>query len=153
MPRVIPSGDPVNQMADSNPNKLVGMILGVVLVLVGIIGFVPALITNKALLGIFGVNTLHNIVHLLTGAVLLAGAYMDGGRNARMVNMVLGIVYALVAIVGFLQIQAINDLLYTGKPYDGLGGYADALLHGLLAVVLLAVSFTMKEDTMMASKM
>jgi hypothetical protein len=140
-------------MADSNPNKLVAMVLGIVLVLVGILGFAIVPTAGGKLLGIFGVNMLHNVVHLLTGGVLLAAAFIDNGRNARLTNMVLGVVYALVAILGFVQIQAINDLLWTGKPYDGLGGFADAGLHAILAIVLLGVSFTMKETTMQTSRM
>lgn len=133
-------------MADMNYNKLVAQILGIVLVLVGILGFVM----TSPLLGIFAVNMLHNVVHLASGAVLLIGAYVAGGRNARLINMVFGAVYLLVALVGFLGIESINHMVGNGANDGGIV-LADPILHALLAIVLLAVAFAMKQDTMMGS--
>ena len=133
---------------EQNYNKLVAWILGVVLVLVGLVGFVPALISGNALLGIFQVSVVHNIVHLLTGAILIAGAAIDGGRNARLVNMVLGAVYLLVAVVGFAAPDLTNTLLT--QP-AGSNLMTDNVLHVLLGVVLLGVAFMMKESTTMTT--
>lgn len=129
-----------------NYNKLVAQILGIVLVLIGILGFVM----TSPLFGTFALNTVHNVIHLVTGAILLAGAYMAGGRNARLTNMVLGGVYILVAIVGFAGIESINHAIGNGANDGGIV-MADAALHALLGVVLLGVAFTMKQDTMMGS--
>lgn len=126
-------------MAEQNWNKLIAQILGAVLVLVGILGFFGGLVIDGNLLGIFAVTTMHNIIHLLTGGVLLIGAMMDGGRNARMVNLVLGVVYILVTVIGFVAPSVL----------DALGvatNLADHLLHLALGVVLLGVAFMMKED-------
>lgn len=76
--------------------KLWAQILGVVLILVGILGFF-----NNPVLGIFGVDTMHNIVHLVTGAIFAWAGFMSG-NNAKKVNQWLGIIYLLVAIVGFM---------------------------------------------------
>jgi hypothetical protein len=47
-------------------------LFGAVLVLVGILGFVPGITTDDGhLLGIFHVNAIHNIIHLASGAVAL----------------------------------------------------------------------------------
>lgn len=131
-------------VADTNYNRLVAQILGAVLVLVGLLGFVMGAGDYK-LLGIFGVNMLHNVVHLLSGAVLLGAAFMDNGRNARLTNIVLGVVYLIVAAAAF--IAPIGDL------FNMTGDYADAGLHALIGVVLLGVAFTMKGDTMTARPM
>lgn len=129
----------------SNYNKLLAQVLGAVLVLVGLLGFV-----NSPVLGIFQVNMLHNIVHLLTGAVLLVAGFMSDGTNARMANMILGVVYALVAIVGFAQIDAINSLVGSDPKAAGTF-YADPALHALLAVVLLGVAFAFREEAGMGA--
>jgi uncharacterized membrane protein HdeD (DUF308 family) len=122
-------------LAETNYNRLVAQILGAVLVLVGLIGFV-----NDPVLGVFDVNLLHNVVHLLSGGVLLAAAFMDGGRNARLTNMVLGVVYLVVAAATWIgplrNVFALN--------------MADAGLHVLIAVVLLGVAFAMKGETRVA---
>lgn len=131
----------------TNYNRLLAMILGWVLVLVGILGFVPGITQNGAgpvtghntppstLLGIFEVNILHSIVHLVSGLFLLAGAYVAGGANARMYNIILGAVYIIVFLAGF--VPAIADLLAINAT--------DAGLHVVLGVVLLAVPFLVKE--------
>lgn len=119
-------------LVDTNYNRLVAQILGAVLVLVGILGFF-----NDPVLGLFDVNALHNVVHLLSGAVLLGAAFMDHGRNARLVNMVLGAVYLVIAAATW--IPGLNDLFALNT--------ADAGLHVLIGVVLLGVALAMKGET------
>lgn len=115
-------------VADRGLNYWTGMVLGWVLVAVGLIGFVW-----DPVLGIFDVGPVHNVVHLLTGGVLLAGAYMNHGANARPVNLTLGIVYAVVAVWGFVSLSSLNAVIDTNV--------ADNWLHLGLAVVLVAVAF------------
>ena len=89
------------------------------------------------LLGIFHVNTLHNIVHLLSGAVALWAA-MTSVAYARAYFRIFGIVYALVAILGF----------YSGdSPVLGLiaNNAADTWLHVAIAVVALLLGFVVKD--------
>ena len=72
----------------SSPNRLVATIFGAVYVLVGLLGFavtggVGFIATEGGLLlGIFEVNPLHNIAHLLIGAALLI-AGLASARAAR----------------------------------------------------------------------
>ena len=123
-------------------NVLTAKILGIVLVLVGIVGFIPGLVTNDLLLGIFGVNALHNVIHLVTGLVLVyVGFVASAQQYARVTNQVLGVVYALVAILGFANLL--------GSLINVAGGVAvaDNWLHTLLAIVFLGVGFGVKETT------
>ncbi|MHB8586157.1 MAG: DUF4383 domain-containing protein [Thermoplasmatota archaeon] len=122
-------------------NKMVGMVFGVVLIVVGLLGFVitPTLI-------LFGVNTLHNVIHLASGVALLAGALMMGGKNARMINGVFGVVYLLVAVVGFAMPAVTNSLLASNS--DSFM-YADAALHAVLGLLLLGSALAFKSETAM----
>lgn len=122
-------------------NKMVAMIGGAVLVLVGLLGFV-----NDPVLGIFEVNLLHNLVHLLSGAVLLAVAFMNNGANARITLLVLGVVYAIVAILGFVARGTLEPLLTDSGQVTDANWMADNVLHILLAVVFIAVPLVVKED-------
>lgn len=99
-------------------------VLGIVLVVVGLLGFV-----NDPVLGIFETDTLHNLVHLASGILALVFA-SRGESQARMFALVLGIVYALVTVLGFLG---------DGDKILGLISYnsADNWLHLLLAVIFL----------------
>jgi len=124
-------------------NKMVAMIAGAILVLIGLLGFVLA--PEGELLGLFDVNLLHNLVHLLSGAVLLGAAFMNNGANARITVLVVGVVYALVAIVGFAAPGYIEGLV--GDTTNTVGFMADNVLHLVLAVVFIGVPLLVKEET------
>ena len=51
--------------------KTLAVLFGIVFLLVGILGFVPAVTKDEMLLGIFHVNAAHNCVHLLSGVAAL----------------------------------------------------------------------------------
>jgi uncharacterized membrane protein YuzA (DUF378 family) len=80
-------------------NQIWAKVIGVILLLVGVIGF----FMGDMVLGIFGVNALHNIVHLVTGAVY-AWAGFAARAPAQDVNKWLGVIYVLVGIVGFFGV-------------------------------------------------
>jgi len=113
------------------------LVFGVVFVVAGLAGFVasppaadaPALIVPQGhgmALGLFPVNILHNIVHLLFGALGIAagmGAVMTAGSYFRIV----AISYALLTVLGLI---AATNTAFGLVPIWGL----DVWLHGLLAV-------------------
>jgi hypothetical protein len=115
--------------------KMAAVILGVVFVLVGILGFVPNPLVSPT--GLFVVNTNHNLVHLVSGLALLAGAYTDLG--ASLMLKIVGVIYAVVAILG---------LVMGGTNLLGLiaVNQADHWLHVVLAVVILAAGFLLPDD-------
>jgi hypothetical protein len=120
----------------SSPNRLVGTIFGVVYLLVGVLGFfvtngVSFLATDGGLLlGIFMVNPLHNVIHLLVGAVLLAGG-LSSARAAKGINVTVGAVYLLLGIVGFFLVGSALNILALNT--------FDHFLHLGSAIVLLGV--------------
>jgi hypothetical protein len=120
-------------------------VFGVVFLLVGIAGFFAAPPPPDALpltmnhghglaLGLFPVNTVHNVVHLLFGALGLMAA---GGMllSARGYFQFLAVVYALLAVLGLLPATQTTFGLI---PIYG----NDVWLHGLVAVVAGIVGFT-----------
>lgn len=84
-------------------NQTWAKVIGVILLLVGVLGF----FTGDTVLGIFKVNALHNIVHLVTGAIF-AWAGFAKGAPVKKVNQWLGVIYVLVGVIGFFALQ---DLL------------------------------------------
>jgi hypothetical protein len=113
--------------------KTAAILFGLVFLLVGILGFVPAITKDEMLLGIFHVNFAHNLVHLASGAVfLLCG--MAGPGPSRTFFRIFGIVYALVAALGFYYgDQPILGLISNNMPV--------VWLHVVLAVVMLFLGF------------
>jgi hypothetical protein len=115
--------------------KTAALIIGVVFLLVGVLGFIDnPLVSAK---GIFAVNTEHNLVHLVSGVVILAGAY--SGVGAALTLKIFGIVYAVVAILGFFT---------SGNMLLGmiLVNAADHWLHVALAIVILAAGYMLSDD-------
>ncbi|GAA4010958.1 DUF4383 domain-containing protein [Allokutzneria multivorans] len=95
-----------------SPVQLLALVVGVVFLLVGVLGFVPGATTNyeslqfsghhsdAMLLGVFQVSILHNIVHLLFGVAGLALARTASGARAFLVGG--GVVYLLLWVYGLL---------------------------------------------------
>jgi hypothetical protein len=110
-------------------------VFAVVLLAVGVLGFVPGITTGGYLLGIFAVDAVHNIVHLVTGLAALAAA-MTSAANARLFFKVFGVVYAIVAVLGFLQGDMVLGLFVVNM--------ADHVLHLVIAAVALYLGFMMK---------
>ncbi len=112
--------------------KTAGLIIGIVFILVGILGFIPNPLVSPT--GLFMVNTLHNVVHLISGAVILAGVYSFGSALGL---RIIGVVYAIVAILG---------LVMGGDMILGMAmNMADHWLHVVLAVVILLAGFALPD--------
>ena len=113
--------------------KTLALLFGVVFLLIGILGFVPSVTPNEMLLNIFHVNAAHNAVHLLTGVVaLLAG--IAGVGASKIFFKIFGVVYGLVAVLGFV----VGDEMLLGFISNNM---ADTWLHVGIAVVSLIVGF------------
>lgn len=117
-------------------NKKVGIGFGAVYILVGLLGFVVtgfsgfASMNGPSLLGIFMLNPLHNIVHVLVGALLIVGGLASLTVN-KGVNATVGAVYLLVFVAGLaVQGSSANILALNG---------ADHGLHLISALLLLTV--------------
>ena len=100
--------------------RLITIVFGVALIFAGVAGFVPALTINGALFGIFEVDAMHNIVHLVTGVVAIMAA--TNLRFTKIFFIVFGIIYTLVAIFGFardgdliiMHVNLADDFLHLG---------------------------------------
>jgi len=123
----------------TSPNRLIGTIFGAVYVLVGLLGFavtggVGFIATQGGLLlGIFEVNPLHNVAHLLIGAALLI-AGLSSAAAAKAANTTVGAVYLLLGLVGFFIADSALNILALNT--------ADHFLHLASAIVLLGVGLT-----------
>ena len=111
--------------------KTYAMVIGAVLVLLGLIGFV-----NAPILGIFGVNTAQNVLHLVGGALMLWFGYKGSGKTS---NMWLGVIAAVVGVLGL--VPGAKDLLASIFAINPEITY----LHLAVAAVSLAVAYLVKE--------
>src|SRR5215468_6960658 len=119
--------------------KSLGMLFGIVFLAVGILGFVPGVTKDEMLLGIFHVNLVHNVVHLLSGAVFLF-ASMVGAGPARLWFKVFGLIYAVVAVLGFMNPTGPLLGMISNNP-------ATTWLHVVLAAAMLLIGFAAPKQT------
>ncbi|MFD6856070.1 DUF4383 domain-containing protein [Rhodococcus sp. NPDC060090] len=96
----------------ATPVQTASLVVGVVFLLVGILGFIPGITTDydqlsgaghhsgAMLLGIFQVSILHNIVHLLFGVAGIAASRVASA--ARIFLLAGGIIYLVLWIYGLI---------------------------------------------------
>ncbi len=112
-------------------SKNVSLVFGLAFVVAGFLGFIPnpVLATN----GVFEVNVMHNLLHVLVGIVFIIGA-ISSEKVARRTLQSLSIVGVALAILGFV---ARSDLLLGLVHVNE----ADKWLHAGLAIVIVAAAF------------
>jgi Domain of unknown function (DUF4383) len=113
--------------------KTLGLLFGIVFLAIGILGFVPGVTNNEMLLGIFMVSPAHSVVQIVSGIIFLI-ASMSGAGAARLWFQIFGIIYAIVAILGFMNPNGMLLGMISNNP-------ADTWLHVVLAVVMLIIGF------------
>ncbi|SEH12463.1 DUF4383 domain-containing protein [Thermoleophilum album] len=124
-------------MQGRSPAQLYGLVFGAVLTLAGIIGFFYSSSFGSpgdvdAVLGILDVNGWHNVVHIATGVLGLAAA--GNYAYARGYAGLLGVVYVIVAvwgfligsgesILGFIPVNTEDNVLHLAIGLVGLGAF------------------------------
>jgi hypothetical protein len=132
-----------NRTAARTTVQKASLAVGAVFLLVGILGFVPGITTNyetlqfaghhseAMLLGLFQVSVLHNIVHLLFGAVgLLLARTATGARSFLLYG---GVIYLVLFVYGLVV------------PEDSAGDFVplnslDNILHLVLGAGMIALA-------------
>jgi Domain of unknown function (DUF4383) len=123
------------------------LIIGGTLVLVGLFGFLaeatfdtsagsdPGAVDGENFI-LFEVNGWHNVVHILSGAFLLA---LSGKhRTARTAALAFGAIYAVVTVIGLVDGHDVLGLIPVNP--------ADNVLHILLTIAALAVGLVSDRD-------
>jgi hypothetical protein len=122
--------------------KRVAMLFGVVFIVVGVLGFtVPGgmqmgdAANAPKLLGLFPVNLLHNLVHILFGVWGLAAARSFSGAVAYC--KLGGMIYLALAVIGLVAPTTFGLIPIGGN---------DVFLHTALGVLLVWVGFMAKSE-------
>jgi hypothetical protein len=132
--------------------KQIAKIMGVVFILVGILGFLA-----PGMMG-FHLNLVHNLIHLISGAVALYFGYSATLSAARLFCIVFGAVYGLLGVVGFLlghsgahtvagvPAHGQDSSLFAALPNTLELASVDHIFHLLLAAIFLIGGFLTKAD-------
>ena len=120
----------------NNTNTAMGWatLAGIVLIAAGLLGFLNTSIAGTADNALLRVDTIHNIVHLLTGVIALYIAF--GMRGAQQVNAVIGfgVLYAIIFVAVLLSPTLFGIFsVAANAPLH--------VIHAAVAVVSLAVGY------------
>lgn len=126
---------------ERTPTQLAAGAVGVVFLLVGVLGFIPGITTDydtltfagpdseAKLLGLFEVNVLHNLVHVLFGVVGLAAArtfaaargFLIWGGVVYLVLWVYGMAIDLDSVANFVSLNTADNWLHFGLGVGMIG--------------------------------
>ena len=163
LPRTGPKAGPAKAPKPTKASKLAGLaqrsslaqlfagVLGAVFVAVGVLGFIPGIVSmfgeltfvgpdsEAQLLGLFDVSVAHNIVHILFGVGLLAARsvvwslrYLVLGGAAYLAVFVYGLlVVGSDSAINFLPVNAADNVLHLalGVTMVALGVVARRAVH------------------------
>ncbi|GLV56779.1 hypothetical protein KDH_36180 [Dictyobacter sp. S3.2.2.5] len=127
------------------PNRIVALILGIIFVVIGIIGFfVSSTMMPGSLMGM-DVDIVHNLVHLVTGIVALLAVYMGW---SRVFNRVFGIIYLVIGLAGLIPALYFDGRLL-GLMHINAG---DNVFHLIIGIIAIAVGFFVHEDVVATNR-
>jgi Domain of unknown function (DUF4383) len=103
-------------MSIRTPVQIFSLAFGILYVIAGLAGFLVTgfrgfAAAEGATLVVFGLNPLHNIVHMLIGGAWIAASMSES--SARVVSLAIGFTLGLVSVLGFvgaLRFLAIDNL-------------------------------------------
>jgi hypothetical protein len=110
-------------------------VVGIVLVAVGLLGFINNPIVGPDPSALFATNAIHNIVHLATGLLALYIARWTSGESQANWVIGFGVLYAVIFVVTLVSPTLFG--LFDPNPVNAL----DHVLHAVLAVASLAVGY------------
>ncbi|MEW6492906.1 MAG: DUF4383 domain-containing protein [Cyanobacteriota bacterium] len=140
-------------MKGKKPGQYFALIIGIFFLLCGVMGFIPAFVKEPTvtpdiaglgftsgygyLLGLFPINLLHNIVHLVVGLLgIFASTSLD---SSRLYSGVLGLFYGALTVMGlFPATQSTLGLI----PIFG----NDVWLHAVSAAIAVYFGFIATPD-------
>jgi hypothetical protein len=120
-------------------------VVGIVLVAVGLLGFINNPIVGPDAGALFATNGIHNIVHLATGLLALYIAFRTSGQSQANWVIGFGVLYAVIFVVTLLSPTLFG--LFDPNPVNAL----DHVLHAGLAVASLAVGYLGRGSTTVTS--
>lgn len=119
------------------PDQSYSLLLGIVVIVLGIIGFILTGFTNYTemtdhfIFGLFQTNGFHNTVYIIVGLLWLLGAFALTPAGNQGMNIAVGAALLIVAVLGFMGYWSLLSI-----P-AGVNG--DNILHLVVALASLIV--------------
>ena len=145
-----PRSGPTQRSVTSTPVQIASLVLGVVFLLIGLLGFIPGITSNldqlanaghdsdAMLFGLFQVSVLHNLVHVVFGVAGLAAARVAAAAG----------IYLLLGGFIYLGLWICGLLLNKGEFVDLIPlNTADNWLHFILGVGMIMLGILLARES------
>ena len=122
--------------------KTAALVIGIIFIAVGILGFINNPIVYDSETAIFHADTVHNAVHLVSGVLFVLVAFASPGTTKGFM-IVFGIVYLLIGVLGLTSFGTSG----MGKVFGFLHVNGnDNILHVALGVVILLAGLVSRRN-------
>jgi hypothetical protein len=111
--------------------RLLAILFGIAFIFAGVAGFLPAFTLNGFLFSLFAVDTMTNIIHIVSGVLAIMAS--TNFKYTKLYFLIFGIIYIIFAIAGFWHH---GELLMMHL------NLADNILHLCIGVVALYLGLT-----------
>lgn len=115
--------------------RLFAVLLGVAFIFAGVAGNMPMFMQDGLLFGFFQVDSMHNLIHLVTGVIAIMAATRYS--LTKLFFKLVGIIYTIAGVYGF---WSNGDLMIIHTNYNG------SILHIVIGVISLFLGFTKSND-------
>lgn len=115
--------------------QIITVLFGIAFIFSGIAGFLPMFTTDGLLLGLFEVDNMHNLVHIVTGVIAIMAA--TSFNYAKIYFQVFGTAYFIVGILG---------LWNNGNLFIMHVNLADNILHIVIGIVAIFIGFSVARN-------
>lgn len=113
--------------------RILAVLFGIGFIFAGVAGFLPTFMVDGLLFGYFEINTMHNLVHIISGVIAIMAA--TSLKYSKLFFQIFGIIYLVVAITGFWR---------DGDLFILHVNMADNVLHLVIGLVALFLGFSMR---------
>lgn len=115
--------------------KTTGIVFGIIFLIIGILGLIASPLVGSA--GYFVTNSAFDVINIIVGIIFLIVAFKSASAAAVTLK-VIGIIYILLAIIGFFVVDASGTGSVLG--FIGVNG-ATNWLNLILGIIVLACGF------------
>jgi hypothetical protein len=113
--------------------KTLCKVAGLIFLIVGLVGF-----AMPTLMG-FHLTPIHNIIHIVTGLIALYLGFAGSYDGAKTFCLIFGVVYILIAIIGFMAPGTLASILGHAGPMTSADLMPDNVFHLVVGILFLAV--------------
>lgn len=123
--------------------KTASLILGIIFLLVGLLGFLPNPIIGMAEGALFHSDTVHNIIHVVSGLLFVFIAVV-APSSAPIVLKIFGAVYFLLGVLGMINMgpEGMTTLLGFLRVNE-----ADNYFHIVMGLIVFLAGFLKSKTT------